>query len=327
MADLHEKLSIAKRLIDDLPSSDSHEDVLQKCVSQIYPFTTENLKAELEPFDLTRKDVLTVMGSGDQVFEYFLKGARSIDTFDSNPLTEPYYYLKYSCILSGFSKKDYFSFFSSRVLKQLFKEVLNDQVFDGQAYDKISPFLKGDHKRFWDVLMMRYGKTWVRKPNRLFSSDEEGYENLKKMLNYAEDEQYHKLQSNISKLSINFLNFSLEELPYHLKKQYDFINLSNIVRFIDYMWTEKTLEEFKKVTDSLIPFLKKDGTLVVGYLFDYTSGSEKSPVSIYHPNLRNQYYPSDIYDYYQFLGVKDMRYNDYTMRCPDGILVYQKKCS
>lgn len=327
MADLYEKLSIAKRLIDNLPSSDFDEDILQKCVSQIYPFTTENLKAELEPFDFTGKDILTVMGSGDQVFEYFLKGARSIDTFDVNPLTEPYYYLKYACILSGFSKEEFFSFFSSRVLKRVLKEVLNNQVFDGQAYDKISPFLQGNHKKFWDVLDAKYGINLVRKPNRLFSSDEEGYENLKNMLNYAEDEQYHKLQSNISKLSINFLNFSLEELPYHLTRQYDCINLSSIVRFIDYMWKEKPIEEFKKVTDSLIPFLKKDGTLIVGYLYDYTNGSENSSVSIYRSNLINKYYPYDIYDYYQFAGVREMRYNDDTMRCPDGILVYQKKCS
>ena len=113
MISLEEKISIAKNLIE----GKDIEPTELKCTSKLYPFTTENLKAELEPFDLTGKDILTVMGSGDQVFEHFLKSAQSIDAFDLNPLTEPYYYLKLAALLGKIPRQQFFEFLSSRNLQ------------------------------------------------------------------------------------------------------------------------------------------------------------------------------------------------------------------
>lgn len=314
MVSLEEKISIAKNLIED---KETCSDKL-KCTSKLYPFTTENLKGELEPFDLTGKDVWTVMGSGDQVFEHFLKGAGNIDAFDVNPLTEPYYYLKLAVFLRKVPKREFFEFLSSRNLEM--SNQINRQALNIGTYQQLRPFLQRDNQIFWNFFYDNYTRSEIRRPDRLFTSDEMKYEHLEKMLNYADDEQYQKLQSNISRLSVNFLNFSVQELPYHLKKQYDFINLSNIIRYADDMWEENPLEKFKKITDKLIPFLKEDGVLIVGYLYEY---KKESYQSIYQPALREKYYPSTIYDYYPFAGVDDIKYG-YNNRFEDAVIVYQK---
>lgn len=311
---IEEKIKRAKKLIEE-QELDLNE---LECTRKIYPFTTENLKGELEPFDLTGKDVLTVMGSGDQVFEHFLKGATSIDAFDLNPLTEPYYYLKLALLLRKIPRADFFKFLTSRDIGM--PNQINKQCFNYETYNQIRLLLQGDNQIFWDALLNTYKKSEIRRPDRLFTSDEPKYHYLEKMLNYIEEEQFQKLQNKISKLKINFLNFSIQELPYHLNKKYDLINLSNIIRYIDDMWEGNPLEEFKKITDQLISFLKENGVLIIGYLYEYQT---ESYLSIYQPELRNKYYPSTIYDYYTFTGVTDIKYG-HQNRFEDAIIVYSK---
>lgn len=315
MVNLEEKISLAKNLIEN---SESYPDKL-RCCSKLYPFTTENLKEELKPFDLQGKDILTVMGSGDQVFEHFLKGAKNIDVFDLNPLTESYYYLKLAALIEHLPKQEFFQFLSSRNLQ--IPNQINKQVLNYDTYHRIHPFLKGDSQKFWDFLFNTYKRSEIRRPDRLFTSDEPEYQHLERMLNYIEEEQYQKLQDGISNLSINFLNFSIQELPYHLTKKYDFINLSNIIRYVDDIWKENPLEEFKKITDKLISYLKKDGILIIGYLYEY---KRESYLSIYQPDQREKYYPRTIYDYYSFTGVTDIKYG-HDNRFEDAVIVYKKE--
>lgn len=315
MSNLEENILIARNLIE---GTKDFSDGKLNCSSKIYPFTTENLKGELEPFDLTGKDVLTVMGSGDQVFEHFLKGAKNIDVFDLNPLTEPYYYLKLAAFLRKVPREEFFSFLSAKSL--ILQNKINKQVLNQETYQRIQPFLQGDYQKFWNYLFETYTRSEIRRLDGLFTSDEMKYQDLEQMLNYSEEEQYQRLLDNVSNLSINFLNLSIQELPYKLNKKYDFINLSNIIRYADDMWKENSIEEFKKITDNLIPFLNEDGILIVGYLYEYQTISHQS---IYQPELREKYYPGTIYDYYTFKGVSSIKYG-YSDKYQDAILVYQK---
>lgn len=315
MMTLDEKVELASSTIE-WKNIQNNKNPL--CTQKIYPFTTENLKGELDPFDLTGKDVLTVMGSGDQVFEHFLKGAKNIDTFDLNPLSEPYFYLKLALLEGNMSKNGFFEFLCNQELYPL--TGLNISTFDQEIYQRISPMLRKNYDRFWNQLLQRYSAKKVRLEPNLFTWDEERYAVLEQILNYAGEENYLKLQSSITNLSISFLNVSLQKLPYKLNKKYDFINLSNIIRYADEMWEENPLQEFKKVTDSLIPFLKEGGFLIVGYLYEYQTNSYQS---IHQLDLREKYYPSTIYDYYQFKGVGSIKYG-YNDKYKDAIIVYQK---
>ena len=66
----------------------------------LYMFTTENIKGVTESLDVYGKDIFTVCASSDHEFNFLLKGAKSVETFDVNYLTNFYYYFKESAVLT-----------------------------------------------------------------------------------------------------------------------------------------------------------------------------------------------------------------------------------
>ncbi len=60
----------------------------------IYPRTTENVLRVLDVVDVKGKDAFAVLSSSDILFSLIDKKAKRIDTFDINPLTLRYYYLR-----------------------------------------------------------------------------------------------------------------------------------------------------------------------------------------------------------------------------------------
>lgn len=60
----------------------------------IYPRTTENVLRVLDVVEVKEKDVFAVLSSSDILFSLIDKKAKRIDTFDINPLTYRYYYLR-----------------------------------------------------------------------------------------------------------------------------------------------------------------------------------------------------------------------------------------
>ena len=61
---------------------------------RLYFNSNEDLDALLSKFDFRDKDILTVLASSDQLFYFYDKGARIVDTFDINKLTFYYYFLR-----------------------------------------------------------------------------------------------------------------------------------------------------------------------------------------------------------------------------------------
>ena len=61
---------------------------------RLYFCSNEPLELLFNNFSVEGKDVLTVLGSSDQLFHTIDRGANSVDTFDRNPYTKYYYYLR-----------------------------------------------------------------------------------------------------------------------------------------------------------------------------------------------------------------------------------------
>lgn len=61
---------------------------------RIYYSSNENINKIIEKIDINNKNVLSVLGSGDQAFHLYNKGASVVDVFDNNKLTIYYYYLR-----------------------------------------------------------------------------------------------------------------------------------------------------------------------------------------------------------------------------------------
>ena len=62
--------------------------------NKVYFNTNESLDDLFKNVDIKNKDVLTVLGSGDQSFYCYDGDARSVDVFDVNRLAIYYYYLR-----------------------------------------------------------------------------------------------------------------------------------------------------------------------------------------------------------------------------------------
>ena len=61
---------------------------------RVYFDTNEACDDIISKYDFKDKKVLTVLASGDQAFQFYKNGAKSVDLFDINKLTFYYYYLR-----------------------------------------------------------------------------------------------------------------------------------------------------------------------------------------------------------------------------------------
>ena len=73
----------------------------------LYRNTNEDLIRIFEEIEFKEKRVLSVLSSSDQLFSALALGAKEVDTFDANRLTEYYYYLRKWCLEE--TKKYYIS--------------------------------------------------------------------------------------------------------------------------------------------------------------------------------------------------------------------------
>ena len=139
----------------------------------IYPFTTENINGMFSHFNFKDKDCLSVLGSSDQVFDMYLRGASSVTAFDINPLTEYFFYLKKAALDANLTKEEYLDYFCYRGTDNY--AIFGNRLikpFDIRIFDKIAPNLKGNSYKFWNDLYNKYNFSTIRESARLFNNDE-----------------------------------------------------------------------------------------------------------------------------------------------------------
>ncbi len=78
-------------LDDDIKFVDEY---WKRSFGKIYERTNENLLALFQKINVEGEDVFTVLSSSDYLFSAIYSGAKSVDTFDINPLTYRYYHLR-----------------------------------------------------------------------------------------------------------------------------------------------------------------------------------------------------------------------------------------
>ena len=91
-----------------------------------------------------KKNILSVVGSGCQIANSLLAGSRNIDTFDISIFPIYFMHLKLASILA-LSREDFLKFYFSDD-----REIL----FSDEMYNKISLYLNGKHKEFWNYLFI-----------------------------------------------------------------------------------------------------------------------------------------------------------------------------
>lgn len=297
-------------------------DVNNKFVS-IYPFTTENIKGYLDLMDVKDKDILTVGASGDQTLNLLIRDAKSVDYFDMNPFTKMYFNLKCAAI-KVLSVDEYFEFFCYDAFPSTFKK--NNNAFSINTYHRISPHLDTITRQFWDNLYLRQNGLDIRK-SMLFSTDEEPFKVLPKVNDYLSEESFEKLRTIMNtKKAPRFFETNIIKLSSKLTKKYDYILLSNIAQYLDYIYDKDELIKFRKLILNLSNDLNPDGKLMLSYLYDTKEDTpwNENYAAIYNLKKVREVFSEENLELINFPAITDLKWQ-YQADVKDAALIYTKK--
>ncbi len=209
--------STKEMLIDEDAFFENFEGFTE--MTQLFRFTNENISEYYELFDFENKDVLTVIGAGDQALSAIFKGAKNVDVFDINKLS--YYFLnlkKYA--IKNISYEEYLKLFNP-ITKLKDSEIM---------YEKVSSNIDDKNvKEFWDYVFRSNYVFYY-----LFFDTNSSINRVKRNVPYLESEEnYNILKQRIETSKIKYVGGDLTELVQTLDKKYDYINLSNIIDYFD----------------------------------------------------------------------------------------------
>ena len=189
--------------------------------NKFYKMTNENQLSLWKNFELSSdKQVLTVLSSGDQMFNLINKGVTDIDTFDINRLTE-YYAL-------GFKKRaiEALTYFQFEKLFCLYKKKMDLEEY-------VIGNMDGEYKWFWQEY--KYALKQQGYDASIFDlaiSSEPGIWRHRTN-NYLETETaFSSLQQKLINANIKFQCANIKDLPTKFGT-YDLIYLSNIFDYYD----------------------------------------------------------------------------------------------
>lgn len=176
----------------------------------IYPRSEEEVKELFSKINVRNKDVLSVLSSSDYLFSCLVKDVKSIDTFDINPLTLRYYYLRKWLLELGYIDINCFSY-------DELKEIINFHKDSNNIDEKESVM-------FWNYYFNKHEfKHLYDEP--IF----EIIDNLKIKTVY--DDKIDLLNEKLKGYNLTFYNTNIIEES--INKKYDIILMSNIIDYVD----------------------------------------------------------------------------------------------
>ena len=221
----------------------SKTNALFKCkgggFQRMYFNSNENLKRILLYLDIENKNILSVLGSGDQAFHFYNRGAKSVDLFDNNKLAIYYFYLrlwfiKYENIFYPPLKMN------KIIIKNLIKKVEPRNVEELDAFN------------YWNMYIYFFNDDdteW------LFHPTEPGISNNK--INDLE-----KLKEIITNRTFDIYNVDISKDKVNDKK-YDIIFKSNVTDYVNN-------QDYAFYLDNLDNLLNENGIIVsTNVLFKY----------------------------------------------------------
>lgn len=255
----------------------------------IYRFTNESIEL-YKNYLMNRKKVLSVTASGDQILNSILFGSKEIDSFDISRFPKYYFELKKAAI-ETLTRDEFIDFFVGKHLSSLVGFI---SCYKGLENDKLKEYYSGfnnnmdkDYKEFWDEIFDIYDINQVFYSS-LFFSDDCHFQALNP---YLYDKNYEKLQKNIKNAKVKHYIGDIRQISGMLNKEYDLVNLSNIINYID-------SDEYKDILNNLS--LSDDGIAL-------------SYIPVLEKYIKNYFYQEE----YQF--------NNLDKEFPEAVMIYQKR--
>lgn len=212
--------------------------------SRVYDFTTENIKESIGWYNSSDR-ILTVLSSGDHVFDYLLRGASDIESFDVNVITKYFFNLK-RALIENMNFSDF--------------ESIIDNLLPFALHNLESFSLDPDIYAFWDFYRRN-------KEPKMYNKAIIGvYPKGSKQYNiYFDKENYQRLKSILkSGITIPFHNADVLKLSHSIKGKLKEINLSSIYSLV-------SKKNVPKVVRRLNPFLEDEGKILF-----YSFGREEN---------------------------------------------------
>lgn len=199
--------------------------------NSIYNCSNENLKDIFSNIDVCGKNVLSVLGSGDQALHIYNNGANSVDVFDRNELSFYYFYLRLWSI-------KYLNCFYPQVNFQSIKKIL----------DCVAPISYNENCAYdyWLQLLIRCDASKI---DNLFFT-----ERIKK-INKIQD--LSKVKKILEDDMINFYSVDISRNVEDIKKRYDVLYVSNIFDYI-----KKNVHNIERYRDNLYSLLNESGIVI-----------------------------------------------------------------
>lgn len=274
-------------------------------LSRIYLMTTENIRGFLECNDLNDKNILSVAGSGDQMLNAYLMGAKNVTCFDINPLAFYQVKLKKAAVCT-LSYQEFLDFFFHQYNK----------IFDKELFDKISEKLDKDTCDFFNNLFKMYSSSEI--VDKIFYRFKPDLIKMQAMNIYLEQDNYNKLASILEEKDISFIQSNVTELNNKLSiNTYDMILLSNISDSIKNIWPSDSLKRFKELIELLANYLSNYGIIQVGYIYGYNEFYNREYNLFKNKDLRQSVFTTD-----KFHSIYVKSYEDYAKT--DCVITYQK---
>lgn len=226
-------------------------------------FTTENINGYMDNLDLEGKDILTVVGSGDQILNSVLKGAKKVDAFDISGYALLFYYLKEAAVKS-LSYEEFVSYFLN-----------SESRFDLNLYQKLRPNLNRVALTFWDELYKEFGHEprMMRVLFRQIRADIIGDDfalagRLGAVASYWNPNEYYELRQRLSNAEINCFVRDVNKLD-DIGVSYDYVFLSNILNY-----QQENIEQFRASISRYISMLNNGGEIKIGYFYGESLAEE-----------------------------------------------------
>lgn len=216
--------------------------------SPIYKTSNERLE-EYHKLLLSKKRILSVIASGDQIINSMIIKPETIDCFDISLYPKYYLMLKIAAIRT-LTLDEYFEFFLEDTL------TTKDEIYDDLYFYKIRSALDKEFKEFWDALFNH--TDWYEIYNSTLFSSEPTNKTIAQTRNqYLLKDNYVKLKSIIPKINLNFYDGNILDINSQFIAKYDLIYLSNIVTYVDKLKYKEMLYKLP---------LEKQG-LIITYMF------------------------------------------------------------
>lgn len=283
---------------------------------KVYFSTNENIKGYINSKNLNNgENALTVLSSGDHVFNLVRENVLNIDAFDTNTLTEFYVFGIRIPMILKYDYRDYLEILN----KIISEEITLDEMTT--FFNDLLPYMDKKYRTYWNIIK-EYNYKMQKEHNtniNLFNLITLGNYNFKKFIlrnNYLEDDvSYEILRNNLKRVNIRFKNIDVLDISKNYNDKYDIILLSNI---FDYMFKHfgynYNYSDIKEYLNNLRNMLKENGSIFFKYIYNYSSKY----------TIRKKLFPNSKINIDDLLPgrVSDFKLND---DINDGMIILKKK--